>query len=67
MNYIINGKATSYPASLNIQGLLHALGYKPEQKIAVAVNMEFVPSSAHASHQLSDGDDIEIVAPMQGG
>jgi sulfur carrier protein len=68
MNYIINGTAKTFEgSSLNIQELLHALGYAEDQKIAVAVNLEFVPRSAHATHQLAQGDDIEIVAPMQGG
>ena len=68
MKYIINGEAQDFNGSaMNIQSLLHTLGYAPEQRIAVAVNLEFVPRSAHGSHLLSDGDDIEIVAPMQGG
>ena len=27
----------------------------------------FVPADARRGHKLSDGDEIEIVAPMQGG
>ena len=36
-------------------------------KVATAVNGTFVPASARPSHALSDGDSIEILAPMQGG
>lgn len=35
--------------------------------VATAVNGEFVPVSARADQELSDGDRLEILAPMQGG
>jgi sulfur carrier protein len=63
----VNGEARELDASMSVQKLLRALGYREEQKLAVAVNTEFVPRSAHAERQVTDGDDIEIVAPMQGG
>ena len=63
----VNGEATELEAVMSVQKLLRALGYREEQKLAVAVNTEFVPRSAHAERQVTDGDDIEIVAPMQGG
>ena len=34
---------------------------------AVAVNGEVVPRSAHATHQVSDGDDVEVVEAVAGG
>lgn len=67
MNFTINGETTAMPDCPTVQALLKALGYCDEQKIAVAVNLEFVPRSAHETFALSEGDDIEIVAPMQGG
>ncbi len=36
-------------------------------KVATAVNGGFVPVSTRADHALSDGDNIEVLAPMQGG
>ena len=36
-------------------------------KVATAVNGTFVPASTRTNHALSDGDSIEILAPMQGG
>jgi sulfur carrier protein len=36
-------------------------------KVATAVNGAFVPASTRAGHALSNGDSIEVLAPMQGG
>ncbi len=35
--------------------------------VATAVNGTFVPATLRAEHTLSDGDQIEVLAPMQGG
>jgi sulfur carrier protein len=45
---------------------LDALGYGGK-KIATAVNGRFVAAPARPRLALSDGDRIEVVAPMQGG
>jgi sulfur carrier protein len=45
---------------------LNALGYGG-RKIATAVNGRFVSASVRADTRLSEGDKIEVVAPMQGG
>lgn len=37
------------------------------RKIATAVNGQFVPATARRATRLTDGDRIEVVAPMQGG
>jgi sulfur carrier protein len=34
---------------------------------AVAVNREVVPRSAHPSHPVTDGDEIEVVEAVAGG
>lgn len=36
-------------------------------KVATAVNGDFVPAPARADHILTQGDAIEVLAPMQGG
>ena len=38
-----------------------------DAKVATAVNEDFVPVSARAATKLSEGDRVELVAPMQGG
>ena len=45
---------------------LNALGYGG-RKIATAVNGRFVAASQRERTRLSEGDKIEVVAPMQGG
>ena len=55
---------TIEPATLALA--LNALGYGGK-KIATAVNGRFVPAPARPQVELSDGDKIEVVAPMQGG
>lgn len=35
--------------------------------VATAVNGQFVPASMRHDYQLREGDEIEVVAPMQGG
>lgn len=36
-------------------------------RVATAVNSEFVPASARTAFELSPGDRVEALAPMQGG
>lgn len=49
-----------------ISALLQDKGYAGKL-VAVAINGQFVPKSQHDSTPITDGDTIEIVAPMQGG
>ena len=46
--------------------LLDELGYAGE-KVATALNGEFVAEKTRAAQLLASGDQIEIVAPRQGG
>jgi thiamine biosynthesis protein ThiS len=66
MKLIINGKEQSFEAPLNLYDVLEQQGFI-EMMIAVARNGDFVPRSNYADTALADGDEIEIVAPMQGG
>ena len=45
---------------------LTMLGYG-DAVIATAVNGQFVPTAEREDRHLSEGDEIEVVAPMQGG
>lgn len=61
----VNGVGTrTLPCSL--AELLDGLGYRG-QKIATAVNGDFVPERARAATQLAHGDRIEVVSARQGG
>lgn len=65
MKLTINGEprrltATTVAEALAAAGLADA-------RVATALNGAFVPAAARAATPLSDGDALEIVAPMQGG
>lgn len=62
---IVNGEPTAATAS-TLAELLTSLGYGA-QKVATALNGDFVPEKARAGTPLSAGDRVEIVSPRQGG
>lgn len=66
MKVTINGESKSFEAPLNLYDVLEQQGYI-EMMIAVARNGTFVPKGDYVTIHLKDGDEIEIVAPMQGG
>ncbi|MBX2810011.1 MAG: sulfur carrier protein ThiS [Cellvibrionaceae bacterium] len=61
----INGE-THVVKQANLLTVLQGLPV-PEQSFAIAVNETFIPQSAYAATELSDGDRIELLVPMQGG
>lgn len=64
---ILNGEKTTLPRpACSVYVALQHWGYHADQ-VAVAVNQVFVPRSHYASAQVSVGDAVEVVAPMQGG
>lgn len=65
MTIILNGETITIQVS-TIADMLREKGYA-DMLVAVAVNNSFVPKSQHAQTTLSDGDTVDIVAPMQGG
>ncbi len=66
MNITVNGQQKETTAAPDIASLLKAEGYEG-RLVAVALNGVFVPKNSYVQKTLQDGDDIEIVAPMQGG
>jgi thiazole synthase len=62
----LNGTATTLPAAITVQELVHKLGYD-RRRIAVEVNREVVPSARHPEHRLQEGDTVEIVTLVGGG
>jgi len=65
MNVLFNGESVEVSAS-NLAECLVLLGVS-DQHIATAVNGEFVPRSQRHQLQLTEGDRLEVVSPMQGG
>jgi len=71
MKLRINGteqtiESTDGDGPLLLSVLLERLDFR-QVHLAVALNQIFVPRAAHADTTVSDGDEVEIVAPMQGG
>ena len=65
MRIFVNGDRKDIEPE-TLASALNALGYGGK-KIATAVNGQFVPAAARQTVRLTDGDKIEVVAPMQGG
>ena len=65
MRILLNGTEVE-AISAALDKALEALGYKGAV-VATAVNGRFVPAARRASITLKDGDQIEVLAPMQGG
>lgn len=62
---VVNGERRETPAR-TLGELCLTLGLDAE-RIATAVNGDFVPLAARASRRLAAHDQIEIVSPRQGG
>lgn len=65
MRIIVNG-ASRETAAGDLAAVLAELGLA-EAVVATALNGEFVPSSARGATRVSEGDRLEVLAPMQGG
>lgn len=63
---VLNGDPMSVAANLNVVELLATLQIDP-QRIAVERNRRVVRRQQHATTQLVDGDEIEIVTFVGGG
>lgn len=60
----VNGERQPWAPTL--EALLNALALEGAH-VATAVNGAFVPASVRSETSLEAGDEIEILAPMQGG
>ena len=66
MNIKLNGEQAETGAK-NLGELCLMLGFEVGAKIATAINGEFVPEAARSSQSIANNDEVEIVAPRQGG
>lgn len=62
----LNNESKSLADKTLLGDALQQWGYG-ENKIAVAINGEFVPRSTYAERELLNGDQIDIVKPVGGG
>ncbi|WP_020593788.1 sulfur carrier protein ThiS [Kiloniella laminariae] len=65
MRISLNGQPLETSAE-NLADLLDEQGYG-SARVATALNGALAPASCRKEMVISQGDDIEIVAPMQGG
>ena len=66
MTILVNGESRQVADGTTVAQLVAdlKLGARP---LAVEVNLELVPRSRYAEHQLSEGDRLEIVTLVGGG
>ncbi len=62
----VNDQAIEVSSACSLQDALLEYGYKKKSN-AVAINKNFIPQHQYSSVILQLGDEINIVAPMQGG
>ena len=62
----INGEMKEINEGLNVNELISELEYKTKG-FAVAVNTTFVAISTYDSTIVCNGDEVDILAPVQGG
>jgi len=65
MKLTINGEPKDLEAA-TVADALAALDLA-EARVATALNGQFVPADARSGAELSPGDTLEILSPMQGG
>lgn len=66
MNVQMNGKIQALQTAQSLDQLLAQQQGLPDN-FAIAVNQTFVPRSAYGATVLREGDQIELLVPMQGG
>ncbi|WP_232522286.1 sulfur carrier protein ThiS [Marinimicrobium alkaliphilum] len=62
----LNNERTQVAPKRLLSDALNDWGYGG-QKVAIAINGEFVPRSRYAEQELTQGDKIDIVKPIGGG
>ncbi len=62
----VNNEITSIEKSSSVEQLLEQLGFE-KNKVAIAVNGDFVPRSTYPQHTLQADDKVDVLAAVQGG
>ena len=66
MKITLNGIERELAPATSVHALLQAAGYG-ERRVAVQINLEIVPRSQHATQQLENGNQVDIVHATDGG
>ena len=62
----LNNEAKTLAAETTVAQALALWGFE-NSKIAVAINTQFVPRSQYAQRIIQAGDQLDVLAPVQGG
>lgn len=65
MNIFVNGKDVETSAQ-RLRSIIESLGYQCN-KVVVAVNREFVERKVWDEFQIRDGDQLDVLSPIEGG
>ena len=66
MQLVINGEEIKVDNVNTIQDLLLKLGYEIDS-VAIACDSTFISRSKYAQYKIKNGEELEILVPMQGG
>ena len=66
MRILLNGESFELAEPASVADLLARLDLL-ERRVAVELNLEIVPRSAHAGTLLREGDRVEVVRAIGGG
>lgn len=66
MTIIVNGEARDFEAACTMEQLIKSLNLEGKV-MAAAVNMNIVKQEAWGSHELHDGDKVELLDFVGGG
>lgn len=66
MQLKVNGQTREAPDGCTIVDLLEVLEVRT-RGVAVELNREVIPREEHATTQLNDGDELEVVTLVGGG
>jgi sulfur carrier protein len=62
----LNNESRECSSEQTLSQLLMQWGFD-SAKVAIAVNEDFVPRSQYESYCLENGDQVDVLAPVQGG
>ena len=63
---VLNGQERELPDEVTVEALVRELGL-PRDGIAVAIDREVVPRTAHADTRIRAGASIEVIRAVGGG
>ncbi len=66
MHLVINGEEKTIDGVKTIEDLLKTLGYEKDS-VAIAHQGTFISRSKYPQYELQNGEELEILVPMQGG